>query len=203
MPLRDLLGSPRDAPYADADPRNPKNYYKIMHDRRKADEAAQDRRMSEAYADGKLQSHRHPAAAAAAEQGEQGGVGRQTAVEAGARGRKIPGVISHNDALYFATASGWTHTERWQPSAADERERLRRLGHGDAVAVSGPGSGPVGVGGGDGVGGDKGWDEHGGEAVEQSQGGRPQGKGEGEGRKKSVGGRVKSFVFGAAGVTKE
>ena len=193
MPLRDLLGSPRDSPYPDSDPRNPKNYYKVMHDRRKADEAAQDRRMSEAYAEGKLKSHQHPTAE------EQGGVGRQTAVEAGARSRKIPGVISHNDALYFATASGWTHTERWQPSAADERERVRRQGHGEAVSVPEMATGSVGMDGD--VGGEKGWDGHVGSGVEQSQGGLREGKG--QRRKKSVGDRVKSFVFGAAGVTKE
>jgi len=36
----------------------------------------------------------------------EGGVVRQSAVEAGARERKIPAVISHNDTSYFATASG-------------------------------------------------------------------------------------------------
>lgn len=54
MPLKDLLGSSRDQPYAASDPRNPKNYYKVVHDKRKTDEAAQDRRVSEAYATGKL-----------------------------------------------------------------------------------------------------------------------------------------------------
>jgi hypothetical protein len=54
-------------------------------------------------------------------------------VEARARERKIPEVISHNDALYFATVSSWTHTERWRPSAEDEAERSRREGHDEAV----------------------------------------------------------------------
>jgi hypothetical protein len=52
--LKDLLGSSRDQSHAASDPRNPKNYYKVVHDKRKADEAAQDRRMSEAYAASKL-----------------------------------------------------------------------------------------------------------------------------------------------------
>ena len=181
MPLRDLLGSPRDQPYAADDPRNPKNYYKAMHDRRKADEAAQDRRMSEAYAAGKLKDYQPS-------QGDGSGVARQTAVQAGAHERKIPGVISHNDALYFATVSGWTHTERWRPSAEDEAERLKREGHGQAVvAGGGDGNGPTAE-----------------DAREDPEGRVEQGvTAEGQQRKKSVGDKVKSFVFGAAGVTKE
>jgi hypothetical protein len=54
MPLKGLLGSSRDQPYAASDSRNPKNYCKVVHDKRKVDEAAQGRRMSEAYAAGKL-----------------------------------------------------------------------------------------------------------------------------------------------------
>ena len=157
MPFRDLFGSPRDQPYADSDPRNPKNYYKVQHDKRKADEAKQDRRMSEADAKGELKSN----------------------------GRDIPGVISHNDSLYFATASGWTHAERWRPSQEDEAERLRRMGHGDAV-VTGSGVGDGSKGGGDY--GDRG------SGVEHIKGN--------EG-KKNVGDKIRSFIFGAAGVTKE
>lgn len=67
---------------------------------------------------------------------------RQLAVEAGARERKITGVISSNDTLYFATVSGWTHAECWQPSAEHEVERLRREGHGEAVQTeNGAGNG--------------------------------------------------------------
>jgi hypothetical protein len=69
-------------------------------------------------------------------------VARQSAVEAGARERKITGVISRNDTLYFATVSGWTHAERWQPNAEHEVERLRREGHGEAVQTeNGAGNG--------------------------------------------------------------
>jgi hypothetical protein len=190
MPLRDLLGSPRDQPYAASDPRNPKNYYKVIHDKRKADEAEQDRRMSEAYADGKLARYQPGAE-------EGGGVARQSAVEAGARERKIPGLISHNDALYFATLSGWTHAERWRPSREDEAERLRREAHGVAVeaeAGSGSGSGKGDVGG-DG-------DSHG---VDGQREGREEQRRveKAKEQKKSIADRVKSFVFGAAGVTKE
>jgi hypothetical protein len=182
MPLRDLFGAPRDQPYADSDPRNPKNYYKVVHAKRKANEAEQDRRMSAAYADGKLK-HYQP--------GASEGVGRQSAVEAGAHERKIPGVISHNDALYFATVSGWTHTERWRPSKEDEQERLRREGHGVAVEA----------GGADGSGDKDGDGER--YAVGDTEGTKEQGLGKGKERKKSIGDKVKSFVFGAAGVTKE
>jgi len=60
-----------------------------------------------------------------------GQMGRKVAWRVGRRwklGRKIPRVISYNDELYFAMVSGWTHTERWQPSAEDEAERLRKEG---------------------------------------------------------------------------
>jgi hypothetical protein len=191
MPLRDLLGSSPDRPYDPSDPRNPKNYYKVVHDKRKADEAEQDRRMSEAYAAGKLK-HYQP--------GSTEGVGRQSAVEAGTRERKIPGVISHNDALYFATASGWTHAERWRPSPEDEAERLRREGHGIAVAVEAGGvDREKYVEGGGCPDGEKRRDCGGGtessaDMVEVVKGKQ---------RKKSIGDKVKSFMFGAAGVTKE
>jgi hypothetical protein len=181
MPLRDLFGAPRDQPYADSDPRNPKNYYKVVNDKRLADEAAQDRRMSDAYANGKLKSF----------QPDSDGVSRQSAVEAGRHERKIPGVISHNDALYFVTESGWTHTERWRPSAEDEARRLRNQGHGKAVEA-----------GGDEQGSDDGYGDR--NTLGEREARQEQGVvGKGKGRKKSVGEKVKSFVFGAAGVTKE
>jgi hypothetical protein len=55
-------------------------------------------------------------------------VTRRSAMEPGERERKIPELVSHNNALHFATVSGWTHTERWRPSTEDEAERLRRRG---------------------------------------------------------------------------
>ena len=152
MPLRDLFGSPSSS-YSPDDPRHPKNYYKLMHERRMADEAAQDRRVAEAYRTGKL-----------------------TPPE---QRRKVPGLISHNDALYFVDRSGWTHAERWRPSKEDEAERLRRAGHGTARETG------VGSGGEDSL------------SPEQDEAAKRQE------RKKSVGEKVKGFIFGAAGVTKE
>lgn len=58
--------------------------------------------------------------------------------------RKIPGIISHNDALYFAAASGggWTHTDRYQVDEEREAEARRAgvtidpaAGHGEAQEV--------------------------------------------------------------------
>ena len=121
MPLKDLLGSSRDQPYAASDPRNPKTYYKVIHCKRKANEAAQGRRMSEAYAAGKLKAVLLPASLGA----EEGGVARHSVVEAEACERKIPGVVSHNDTLHFATVSGWTHTD-----AGGRARRMKRRGCG-------------------------------------------------------------------------
>jgi hypothetical protein len=189
MPLRDLLGSSPDRPCDPSDPRNPKNYYKAVHDKRKADEAAQDRGMSEAYASGELKH---------LQTSSTEGVGRQSAVEAAAQERNIPGLLSHNDALYFVQASGWTHAERWRPSPADEAERLRRTGHGVAAeAGSGEGEKDGDVAGrADGKGGGNGYvdkEDSAGQAELVKR--KP--------RKKSLGDRVKSVVFGAAGVTEE
>jgi hypothetical protein len=119
MPLRDLLGAPRDQPYAESDPRNPKNYYKVIYDKRKADEAEQDRRMSEAYVNGKLK-RRQP---------DSSGVARQTAVEAGVCERNIPGVISHNGALYFANH---VRLDAYREVAAKCRGRNREGNEGGA-----------------------------------------------------------------------
>ena len=120
------------------DPRDPKNSYAIVNAARLETEREQDERMAEAYASGKLKRH-----------------------------KEIPGVISHNDALYFAGASGWTHAERWRPDEEAERERTRRESEAKGK------DGYAEIGGGDGV-----------------------GEGEGKGRKKSVSDRVKSVFFG-------
>ena len=106
---------------------------------------------------------------------------RQSAVEAGARERKITGVISRNDTLYLATVSGWTHAERWQPSAEHEVERLRREGHGEAVQTENGAGNAHTLGDGEG-------------GVEQGTGPR--------GGRRVLGIKSRAFIFGAAGVTK-
>ncbi len=120
------------------DPRDPKNSYAMIAAKRAETEREQDDRMNEAYASGKLKRH-----------------------------KEIPGVISHNDALYFAGASGWTHAERWRPDEEAERERTRR----ESEARGKDGYSELGAGV---------WE----------------GDGEGKGRKKSVSDRVKRVFFG-------
>jgi len=139
--------------------------------------------MSEAYTASKLKGYSYQPQ----QEGDGGsGVARRTAVEAGARKRKIPNVISHDDALYFATVSGWTHTERWRPSAKDEVRRLRRQRHGEAAVAVKSGDGDEG---GDGLRGEGdgccrwgGWS-----GAEEARSGI---------KMKNVGDKVKNFVFG-------
>jgi hypothetical protein len=92
------------------DPSDPKNSFAVLHEKRMAQERVQDNRIAEAYRSGKLKPD-----------------------------RKIPGMLNHNDALMMASAAGggWTHAERWRPSAEDERERLAREGHGAAAETVG------------------------------------------------------------------
>ena len=102
MPLKDLLGSSHNQPYAASDPRNPKTTTKPSMT------SAGPMKLPKAAAHPKpmppessRRSYYQPPLDA-----EEGGVASYSAVEAGARKRKIPGAISHNEALYFATIPG-------------------------------------------------------------------------------------------------
>ena len=95
-------------PSGELDPADPKNSYAILHAKRMSKEKEQDDRIAKAYREGKLK-----------------------------KPTNVPGLLSHNNALIMASAAGggWTHAERWRPTEEDERERLKREGHGEAMVV--------------------------------------------------------------------
>ena len=102
MPLKDLLGSSHDQPYAVSDPRNPKTTTKPSVT------SARPMKLPKAAArpkpmppESSRRSYYQPPSDA-----EEGGVASYSAVEAGVRERKILGAISYNDALYFAMIPG-------------------------------------------------------------------------------------------------
>ena len=86
--------------------------------------------------------------------------------------------------LYPATVPGWTHTERWRPSADDEAERLRKEER-DGAAQTENGAGNKYT-----------WRWRG-------RSGAGHGIKDKEQQKEGVRIKVKSFIFGAARVTKE